>query len=88
VVGSEPLLVEAFSRAHDWLLGDSLTVAAEPMGAWWKVSLTANGERKPLPVPELGEPLVRLIVDTQLDGWLDSSRPDGADIYLPAAPTR
>src|SRR5206468_1427929 len=41
-------------------------------------------EPKPLPVPELGEPLVRLIVDTQLDGWLDVSRPDGADIYLPA----
>jgi len=84
VLGSEPALVEAFSRAQDWLLGDSLTVAAEPMGTWWKVSLTAAGERKPLAVPELGEPLVRLIVDTQLDGWLDTSRPDGADIYLPA----
>jgi hypothetical protein len=88
VVGSEPLLVEAFSRAQDWLLGDSLHVVAEPMGAWWKVGLTASGKRTPLPVSELGEPLVRLIVDTQLDGWLDSSRPDGADIYLPAAPTR
>src|SRR5207237_3688426 len=32
VVGSEPLLVEAFSRAKDWLLGDSLHVSAEPMG--------------------------------------------------------
>jgi hypothetical protein len=35
-------------------------------------------------VPELGEPLVRLIVDTQLDGWLDASAPDCVDIYLPA----
>jgi hypothetical protein len=84
VVGSEPVLVEAFSRTHDWLLGDSLSVVAEPMGTWWKVAITAAGERKPLPVPELGEPLVRLIVDTQLDGWLDASRTDGADIYLPA----
>src|SRR6266571_4635730 len=37
---------------------------------------------------ERGEPLVRLIVDTQLDGWLDASRPDGADIYLPAYRSR
>ena len=84
VVGAEPLLVEAFSRARDWLLGDSLNVTAQPLGAWWKVSLTSVGERKPLPVPELGEPLVRLIVDTHLDGWLDTSRTDGADLYLPA----
>jgi hypothetical protein len=84
VLGAEPALVEAFSRAQEWLQGDSLTVTAEPMGAWWKVTLTGVGERRPLPVPELGEPLVRLIVDTQLDGWLDASRPDGADLYLPA----
>jgi hypothetical protein len=84
LLGSEPLLVEALSRARDWLLGDSLHVAAEPVGGWWKVSITGSGERKPMPVPELGEPLVRLIVDTQLDGWLDASRPDGADLYLPA----
>jgi hypothetical protein len=32
----------------------------------------------------MGEPLIRLIVDTQLNGWLDSSPPDGVDLYLPA----
>ena len=84
VLGSEPVMVEAFTRVLDWLMGDSLSVSAEPMGGWWKIQVTATGERKPLPVPELGEPLVRLVVDTQLDGWLDASRPDGADIYLPA----
>jgi len=83
VVGSEPVLVEAFSRVKEWL-GDSIHVSAEPMGGWWKIRLRVTGERKPLTVPELGEPLVRLIVDTQLDGWLDASRPDGADVYLPA----
>jgi hypothetical protein len=83
VVGSEPVLVEAFSRVKDWL-GDNIHVAAEPMGGWWKIRLTVSGVRKPLAVPELGEPLVRLVVDTQLDGWLDASRTDGADIYLPA----
>ena len=84
VLGSEPVMVEAFTRLREWLLGDSLNASAEQMGGWWKVRVTANGERKPLPVPELGEPLVRLIVDTQLDGWLDASRPDSVDIYLPA----
>ncbi len=84
VLGSEPVMVEAFTRLREWLMADSLSVSAEPMGGWWKVQVTSNGERKPLAVPELGEPLVRLIVDTQLDGWLDASRRDGADMYLPA----
>ncbi|HKW70548.1 MAG TPA: hypothetical protein VJP81_08185 [Candidatus Dormibacteraeota bacterium] len=84
VIGSESLLVEAFTRMREWLNGSSLSVVAEPKGAWWRVCATATGDRKPLPVPELGEPLVRLIVDTHLEGWLDSSRPDGADVYLPA----
>jgi len=88
LLGSEPLMVEALSRTREWLLGDSLHVAAEPVGGWWKVRITVEGERKPMAVPELGEPLVRLIVDTQLDGWLDASRPDGADLYLPAYHSR
>ena len=84
VLGSEPVLVEALTRIRDWLSGDSLRVAADPVGEWWKVHISSAGERKPLPVPELGEPLVRLIVDTQLDGWLDARPPDGVDVYLPA----
>ena len=88
VLGAEPLMVEAFTRLREWLMADSLSVSAEPMGVWWKISVTASGERKPLGVPELGEPLVRLIVDTQLDGWLDASPPHGADLYLPAYHSR
>ncbi|TMG04561.1 MAG: hypothetical protein E6I06_13330 [Chloroflexi bacterium] len=84
VIGSETALVEAFTRLKDWLAGNGLRVDAEPMGAWWKIQVSVGAERKPPAVPELGEPLVRLIVDTQLDGWLDARRPDGADIYLPA----
>jgi hypothetical protein len=83
VVGSEPVLVEAFTRVRDWF-GDALSVSADPVGSWWKVRIHVSGERRHPPVPELGEPLVRLIVDTQLDGWLDASSPDVADIYLPA----
>jgi hypothetical protein len=84
VLGSEPALVEAFTRAKDWLGGNGLKIAAEPVGSWWKVMVEVSGPRRPLSVPEMGEPLVRLIVDTHLDGWLDASRPYGADIYLPA----
>jgi hypothetical protein len=88
VIGSEPVLVEAFTRIRDWLVGDSLHVVAEPVGSWWKVRVSVNGDRRPPSVPELGEPLVRLIVDTQLDGWLDASSPDHADVYLPALSAR
>jgi len=88
VLGSEPALVEAFSRAKEWLGSDELSIAAEPVGSWWKVQLNSAVPRRPLAVPEMGEPLLRLIVDTHLDGWLDASRPDGADIYLPAHPLR
>ncbi len=85
VVGSEPALVEAFTRARDWMGGDGVEVTAEPIGdSWWKVSIATTGVRKPLAVPEMGEQLVRLIVDIHLGGWLDASRPDRADIYLPA----
>ncbi|MHB8611506.1 MAG: hypothetical protein ACYDAL_03610 [Candidatus Dormibacteraceae bacterium] len=84
VVGSEPALVEAFTRARDWLGPDGLSIAAEPFGGWWKIRIEAAKPRPTMVVPEMGEPLLRLIVDTHLDGWLDAARPNGADIYLPA----
>ena len=84
VLGSEPALVEAFTRARDWLGPDGLSIAAEPFGAWWKIRIDAAGPRPTMAVPEMGEPLLRLIVDTHLDGWLDAARPNGADIYLPS----
>src|ERR1700682_6501024 len=84
VLGSEPALVEAFSRARDCLGGERLSIGARPAGSWWKVSVDAPGPRRALAVPEMGEPLLRLIVDTHLDGWFDAPRPHGADIYLPA----
>jgi hypothetical protein len=87
VIGSEPALVEAFTRAREWL-GDSLSVGAEPVGSWWKIHVASTGERHQPAVPELGEPLMRLIVDTQLEGWLDSSPAHGIDIYLPAYKSR
>lgn len=83
VVGSEPVLVEAFARARDWLEGDSLTIAAQPVGSWWRIHMATTGPRKTQAVPEMGEPLLRVIIDLHLDGWLDVL-PDGADIYLPA----
>ena len=85
VVGSEPQLVEAFARLRDWLGGENLEVDAEAAGAWWKVSVCARpASPAPLAVPEMGEPLIRLIVDTHLDGWLDAGSDGCADVYLPA----
>src|SRR6202521_5531701 len=84
VLWSEPALVEAFSRAKEWLGSEGLSIGAEPIGSWWKVRIDASGPRRAMAVPEMGEPLLRLIVDTHLDGWLDAARPNGVDIYLPA----
>lgn len=84
VMGSEPALVEAFVRIREWLGAERLEVDAEPVGAWWKVSVCADPQPPPLAVPEMGEPLIRLIVDTHLDGWLDVSPEGCADVYLPA----
>jgi len=88
VIGSEPALVEAFTRLRDWVGSGDLTFDAVQTGGWWKVSLRAEGPRQTLVVPEMGEPLIRLLVDTHLDGWLDSSPENGADVYLPAHRTK
>jgi hypothetical protein len=88
VLGSEPALVEAFTRAKEWMGGQNLTVGASLVGSWWKVRVGRSGPRQPMAVPEMGEPLIRLIVETHLDGWLDASHPDHADIYLPARQPR
>ena len=68
--------------------GPAIAIVAEPVGSWWKVTVTPVGERRARAVPEMGEPLIRLIVDTRLEGWLDAGRPDCADIYLRAQPSR
>src|SRR6202165_4801432 len=88
VLGSEHALVEAFTRVQEWMGGQSLTVAADLVGSWWRVRVGATGQRRPQLVPEMGELLIRLIVETHLDGWFDASLPDRADIYLPAQPAR
>jgi hypothetical protein len=81
---SEPVLVEALGRAYEWMGGEGTTFGGQRVGGWWRLDLHAAPAREPLPVPELGEPLVRLLVDSQLDGWLDVTRPDCPAIYLPA----
>src|ERR1700716_4731916 len=47
VLGSEPALVEARTRAQEWMAGQSLTVVAELVGSWWKVRIDASGPRRP-----------------------------------------
>jgi hypothetical protein len=84
VRASEPVLREALTRACDWMGGPGCTVTCERVGGWWRLDVIEAPARRPLPVPEMGEPLVRHLVDGLLEGWLDSSAPDHASIYLPA----
>jgi hypothetical protein len=85
VRASEPVLVDALTRACDWMGGPGCTVTAEQAGSWWRLEVLAAPIRRPLPVPEMGEPLVRHLVDALLEGWLDASGNGRAVIYLPAA---
>jgi hypothetical protein len=84
VRASEPVLVEALARTVEWMGGPALNMTGERAGAWWRLEVTAGADRQALPVPELGEPLIRLLVDLRLDGWLDTSKADSAVLYLPA----
>ena len=84
VRASEPVLKDALTRACDWMGGPGCTVTCERVGGWWRLEVVAAPARRPLPVPEMGEPLVRHLVDGLLEGWLDSSAGDRAAIYLAA----
>jgi hypothetical protein len=84
VRASEPVLVDALTRACDWMGGAGCTVTGEQVGSWWRLDVIAAPVRRPLQIPEMGEPLVRHLVDSVLEGWLDSSLGDRALIYLPA----
>ncbi len=84
VRASEPVLREALTRVCEWMGGPGCPVTGVLAGSWWRLEVLAAPARRPLQVPEMGEPLVRHLVDGVLEGWLDSSAADRAVIYLPA----
>ena len=84
VRASEPVLVDALTRVCEWMGGSGCPVTGTLVAGWWRLEVTAAPTRRPLPVPEMGEPLVRHLVDGVMEGWLDSSAADRAVIYLPA----
>jgi len=84
VRASEPVLVEALTRTYEWMGGQGSAITGTRVGGWWRLEVLPAPGRRPLAVPELGEPLVRHIVDTLLEGWLDAGAADRAVIYLPA----
>jgi len=88
VLGSEPVLVDAFTRALEWMGSTDSALSATLTGGWWRVSIETKGTPQILSVPEMGEPLLRLIVDTHLDGWLDTADRARIHLYLPARLTR
>jgi hypothetical protein len=88
VRGSEPVLVQALTRACDWIGGGGrVVIQGQRVGIWWRLHITGPSDASRSAAAELGEPLVRLLIDVQLGGWLDVE--DAADgpivIYLPAA---
>jgi len=83
----ETVLVDALTRTYEWMGGAGVKIQGERVGDWWRLSFGPSPNRQPLPIPEVGEPLVRTLVDSHLHGWLDSSDPGGPKIYLPAVVT-
>jgi hypothetical protein len=79
----EPVLVEAITRTREWA-GPGGAILGERLRHWWRLQFEMAPDREPLSVPELGEPLVRFLVDVRLDGWLEAG-PDRVLMYLPAA---
>ena len=59
-------------------------IAGVRHGAWWRVEISAAPNARPLAAPELGEPLVQLLVDVHCGGWLDASKGGRAVLWLPA----
>lgn len=84
VHGAERVLVEALTRTYEWMGGEGSGIQGSRFGEWWELVFLAAPERSPLPVPELGAPLVGLLVDAHLGGWLDSHGDGRVTIYLPA----
>jgi hypothetical protein len=79
----EPVLYEAMARAYEWMGGRGVHVTGGRVDGWWKVVLEQAPEPQPVAAFELGEPLVRLLVDVHCQGWLDS-QPGRAVLWLPA----
>ncbi|MGH7922251.1 MAG: hypothetical protein ACREQM_20285 [Candidatus Dormibacteraceae bacterium] len=89
VRGSEPVLVQALTRACDWVGGGQpVLIQGQRVGAWWRLQISSEQEPPAhSSIAEYGEPLVRLLVEDQLGGWLDTAAfPEGPIVvYLPAA---
>jgi hypothetical protein len=81
----EPVLFEALSRTYEWMGGRGMRLRGERLGDWWRIEASAAPDPQPLAAAELGEPLVRLLIDSHCHGWLDASEPGKAVVWLPAA---
>lgn len=80
----EPALVEALTRAYEWLGGPGSRISSQRLDGWWCLEMVPAAGGPNLALPELGEPLVRILVDGRLDGFLDAADLGRVRVYLPA----
>ena len=78
----EAALADALQRTYQWAGGAGTRIRAERRGGWWRIAFAASAQRVPLSVPEMGEPLLRLLVDSHLGGWLETDDPDCPAVWL------
>src|SRR2546423_3485737 len=78
VLGSEPALVEAFSRAKDWLGGGGLWGGGGTVGAWVGGRIGAAGPPRAPARAGMGGALPRLFGGTPLARWVRVSGADSA----------
>lgn len=87
VRGSEPTLVQALTRACEWVGGGRPVIQGQRVGPWWRLQISGpeDGASRGS-MAEYGEPLVRLLVEEHLGGWVDTQQYPGGPvvIYLPA----
>ena len=85
VEASEQALRDLLERLVDWMGGAGCAFEATLDGRWWRLRVHRAGPSL-ASVPELGEPLVRHLVDFVLEGWLAPPDAGGVTLYLPAPP--
>lgn len=80
----EPVLFEAINRAYEWMGGPGTRLQGQRVGDWWRIEFVSPPDPQPIAAAELGEPLVRLLIDSHCQGWVQTQH-GSAVVWLAAA---